>query len=285
MAVSLVFPCAGAPARAAAAPHRFHGEVASVHVVSQKQVVGFRRAAAHAEELQQVMKLAMDVTHNSDGRAHAVHVALLRQYVARQLAQRQHVALRQRLAVVQAGQPRVQRLAVRGRGLVRVRRKRERHGAAEEAAPGVARGAAEAPRARARRGGGGRGAGAAAGRRAAQRGANRDGRRSGGGAQVASVRRAPPRDASRSRRARCAHVWLPQYIPRTAFIIWFVSFAAAPRRRRPALRRCFVIRARTRAYTRTACAQPTRRRSGSSTMSSFTAQSSYVPVSEARCFA
>ncbi len=61
-------------AAAAAATHRV---VAAVDVVAHEQVVGVGRVAADAEQLHEVVELAVDVATHCDRRTHGLHVRLL----------------------------------------------------------------------------------------------------------------------------------------------------------------------------------------------------------------
>ena len=53
--------------------------VATIDVITHEQVVSVGRLTANLEELTKVMELAVDITANSDGRAHLLHVRLVDQ--------------------------------------------------------------------------------------------------------------------------------------------------------------------------------------------------------------
>eukprot|EP00968_Pinguiococcus_pyrenoidosus_P018168 scaffold1867_cov247-Pinguiococcus_pyrenoidosus.AAC.5 len=61
--------------------HRLDAVVSSIHVVSQKQVVGVRGMPPNAKELHQIVKLAVDVATDGHWRAHGLNVALRAQHV------------------------------------------------------------------------------------------------------------------------------------------------------------------------------------------------------------
>lgn len=54
--------------------HRLHRVVASVHVVTHEEVVGVWRLAPDFKKLDQVVKLAMNVTADSDGATNRLHI-------------------------------------------------------------------------------------------------------------------------------------------------------------------------------------------------------------------
>lgn len=56
--------------------------VPAVDVVTHEEVVGLRGLAADAEQLDQIVELAVDVTAHSDRAAHALHVGFLHQHLA-----------------------------------------------------------------------------------------------------------------------------------------------------------------------------------------------------------
>ncbi len=70
-----------------------------LRIQQDAQVVRVRQLAANAEELEQVVELAVDVAADRYRRAHVLHVALGREDLLRLLAQRAHLALAQLLAV------------------------------------------------------------------------------------------------------------------------------------------------------------------------------------------
>ncbi len=54
--------------------HRLHRVVASVHVVTHEEVVGVWRLSPDFKKLDQVVKLAMNVTADSDGATNRLHI-------------------------------------------------------------------------------------------------------------------------------------------------------------------------------------------------------------------
>ena len=88
--------------------HRFHREVAAVHVVAHEEVVGVRVGPADLEELHQVVELAVDVAAHGDGAFDGLHVGLVLQHLARFLAQPSHFVFRELLALHQVLDPAVE---------------------------------------------------------------------------------------------------------------------------------------------------------------------------------
>ena len=78
-----------------------HRVEAAVDEVAQEQVVGLGHVAAHAEQLLQVVELAVYVAADGHRRVHLLHVALLGQDLARLRAQRFHLALLDYLALLE----------------------------------------------------------------------------------------------------------------------------------------------------------------------------------------
>lgn len=50
--------------------------IASVNVVTHKQIVCVRRMTSYTKQLEQVMELAMDIAHNGDRRSHRPHISV-----------------------------------------------------------------------------------------------------------------------------------------------------------------------------------------------------------------
>jgi len=75
----------------------------SVNKVAQKQVVPFRAGAADPKQLDKIIKLAVDVSANSDGRVDPLDVRLFDQDLFGQVTQLQHFVLRERLALLELG--------------------------------------------------------------------------------------------------------------------------------------------------------------------------------------
>jgi len=59
--------------------HGLHRVVASVDVVAHEEVVLVGQTASNAEELYQIMELAVDVAANGDGRSHLLDIGLVNQ--------------------------------------------------------------------------------------------------------------------------------------------------------------------------------------------------------------
>ena len=62
--------------------HSLDGIVSTIDVVAHKEIVGIRRVAADAEQLHQVVKLAVDITANGNRAADRLHVGFFHQDLA-----------------------------------------------------------------------------------------------------------------------------------------------------------------------------------------------------------
>ena len=58
-----------------------HTIEASIHEIAQKQVVDFGTVIPHFEQLHQIIELSMDVSADSHGGVHSLHVGLLHEYL------------------------------------------------------------------------------------------------------------------------------------------------------------------------------------------------------------
>ena len=59
----------------------FNRVVATINEVAHEDIASIRNLSSFFEELEQVMELTMDVTANSDWRAHRLNVTLFDQYL------------------------------------------------------------------------------------------------------------------------------------------------------------------------------------------------------------
>jgi len=80
---------------------RFDAVEAAVDEVAQEEVVGLWHVAADAEQLLEVVELAVDVAADGDRRVDCLHVGLFGKDLARLRAQRFHLALLDDLALFQ----------------------------------------------------------------------------------------------------------------------------------------------------------------------------------------
>jgi hypothetical protein len=71
------------------------------HVVAHEEIVGVGGVAADAEELDEVVELAVDVAADGDGAPHRLHVPFLHEDGFGLLAERLHLRLREVLALAQ----------------------------------------------------------------------------------------------------------------------------------------------------------------------------------------
>ena len=88
--------------------HRLDTIVPAVDKVAHEDVAGVRALAAVAEELEQIVKLPVDVAADGHRARHRLHCALLEHDLLHVLAEVLEVQLRQQLAVADAGNPGVQ---------------------------------------------------------------------------------------------------------------------------------------------------------------------------------
>ena len=79
----------------------------TVHIVAHEHIASVGDAPAFVEELEQVVELAVNVTHNSYRGAHWLHVRLLNQQLLSHLAAETKVSFRKALAVVELFKPNV----------------------------------------------------------------------------------------------------------------------------------------------------------------------------------
>lgn len=59
--------------------YRLERIIASINIVSHKQVVGVRRKPSNSEEFHEIVILSMDVSANSDWRTYRLHIGFFRQ--------------------------------------------------------------------------------------------------------------------------------------------------------------------------------------------------------------
>eukprot|EP01136_Pigoraptor_vietnamica_P039277 Opistho-1_new@9865 len=95
--------------------HRLHRVVATVDIIAHEEIVCVGRLAANAEQLHQVVELAVDIAAHRHGASHGLHIRLLLENFARLLAQLLDLGLGQLLAVVQLLNPSIELLDSLGR--------------------------------------------------------------------------------------------------------------------------------------------------------------------------
>ena len=76
--------------------------VTTVHVVPHEQVIGVRKLTTEPEKLLHIVELAMDISANSHGGSHRLHVGLLHQDLLRFCTKAPHFLLWKRFALQQS---------------------------------------------------------------------------------------------------------------------------------------------------------------------------------------